>query len=238
MSVEGDDASGTRAGFVAIIGPPNAGKSTLVNQLVGTKVAIVAPKVQTTRTRVLGILCRGASQIVLVDTPGIFEPKRRLERAMVSAAWIGQADADATCAIVDATSRNPLGAMAPIIERLKESGQRAALILNKIDAVARPKLLDLAASFDAAGVFEPIFMVSALKGDGVDDVAEHVAGLVPPGPWLFPEDQVTDMPSDCWRRRSRGRRRFTTYIANCPMPWRWRPMSGSSSTMATCALAR
>jgi len=183
-----------RAGFVALVGAPNAGKSTLLNQLVGTKVAIVTPKVQTTRSRVLGIVIEGAAQIVFVDTPGIFEPKRRLERAMVAAAWAGADDADLVCVLVDASRRGLAGETELIVERLRADDRKAVLILNKIDAVDRPRLLKLAETLNATKVFSDIFMVSALTGDGVGDLRRFLAAAVPEGPWLFPEDQISDMP--------------------------------------------
>jgi GTP-binding protein Era len=188
----GHDA--TRCGYVAILGAPNAGKSTLLNRLVGTKVSIVSPKVQTTRSRVLGIALDGPAQIIFVDTPGIFAPKRRLERAMVQAAWSGAADADLVVLVVDA-SRKTIGEDArSIIDGLKQGGRKAILALNKIDLVKREKLLGLAAELDATGLFTDIFMISAETGDGVGDLMKTVVGRLPAGPWLYPEDQVSDMP--------------------------------------------
>ncbi|MGK9231233.1 GTPase Era [Inquilinus limosus] len=184
----------TRCGFVALIGAPNAGKSTLLNTLVGTKVAIVSPKVQTTRSRVLGILTEGRTQIVFVDTPGIFRPRRRLDRAMVAAAWGGAAEADLVVLLVDAALKSVREDTRGIIEKLGESGRQAILVLNKVDAVPHEKLLVLAADLNASGVFTDTFMISALTGDGVDDLRRVVAERLPEGPWLFPEDQVSDMP--------------------------------------------
>jgi GTP-binding protein Era len=190
-----------RCGFAAVIGAPNAGKSTLVNALVGSKVAIVTPKVQTTRMNVRGVAIRGEAQIVLVDTPGIFKPRRRLDRAMVAAAWTGAADADAVVLLVDAPDRagNQQGHAArdseAIIEGLKAANRKAALALNKIDAMKREELLPLAEKLNAAGVFEQVFMISALKGDGLNDLAEWCAGKMPEGPWLYPADQSADIPS-------------------------------------------
>jgi GTP-binding protein Era len=190
-----------RCGFVAVIGAPNAGKSTLVNALVRAKVAIVSPKVQTTRMIVRGIAIRGDAQIVFVDTPGIFAPRRRLDRAMVEAAWTGADDADAILLIVDAAelAQKPEGHAANdstrAIQGLKQSGRRAGLILNKVDAMKREALLPLAARFAAEGVFDRIFMVSALKSEGLDDVAEWCAKELPEGPWLYPADQVADISS-------------------------------------------
>jgi GTP-binding protein Era len=185
----------TRCGFIAVVGAPNAGKSTLVNQLVGTKVSIVSAKVQTTRSRVLGIAMLEAcqAQVIFVDTPGIFQPKRRFERAMVQAAWSGVADADQIALVVDAERGLDDNSQA-IIDRLKNAGRRAILVLNKIDLVKRDSLLALTAKVDAAGLFDRVFMVSASKGDGTKDLLAFFAENLPEGPWHFPEDQVSDMP--------------------------------------------
>lgn len=192
--VPGAPRTGMRCGYVAILGAPNAGKSTLLNRLVGTKVSIVSPKVQTTRTRVLGIALAGAAQVVFIDTPGIFAPKRRLERAMVHAAWSGAADADLVVLVVDA-SRKSVGEDArAIIDGLAKAGRKAILALNKIDLVKRERLLGLAAELDATGIFTDVFMISAETGDGVGDLMAAIVGRLPEGPWLFPEDQVSDMP--------------------------------------------
>src|SRR3954469_18860880 len=156
----------TRCGYVALIGAPNAGKSTLLNQLVGRKLAIVTPKVQTTRTRLLGIALAGPAQLILVDTPGIFEPRRRLDRAMVAAAWAGAADADRVVLLVDA-ERPDAPDTKRIIDRLKQSGRRAVLALNKIDLIRRDKLLGVADALFQSGVFDEVFMISALTGNGV-----------------------------------------------------------------------
>lgn len=184
----------TRCGFVALIGAPNAGKSTLLNTLVGTKVAIVSPKVQTTRSRVLGILTEGATQIVFVDTPGIFKPRRRLDRAMVAAAWAGAAEGDLVLLLVDSSLKGVREETRGIVAKLAQTQRKAILILNKIDAVRHEVLLTLAADLNASGVFSDTFMISALTGSGVDDLRRHLAGHLPEGPWLFPEDQVSDMP--------------------------------------------
>lgn len=184
----------TRCGFVALIGAPNAGKSTLLNTLVGTKVAIVSPKVQTTRSRVLGILTEGATQIVFVDTPGIFKPRRRLDRAMVAAAWAGAAEGDLVLLLVDSSVKGVREETRGIVAKLAQTQRKAILILNKIDAVRHEVLLTLAADLNASGVFSDTFMISALTGSGVDDLRRHLAGHLPEGPWLFPEDQVSDMP--------------------------------------------
>ena len=190
-----------RCGFAAIIGAPNAGKSTLVNALVGSKVAIVSPKVQTTRMAVRGVAMDGETQIVFVDTPGIFKPRRRLDRAMVNAAWAGASDADGVILLVDASelSTNPSGHAAndthAIIEELKKTNRKAALALNKIDGMKRTDLLPLVQKLSTEGVFEEIFMISALKGDGVADLKAWVAARIPEGPWLYPADQAADIPS-------------------------------------------
>jgi GTP-binding protein Era len=183
-----------RCGFVAVLGAPNAGKSTLVNRAVGQKVSIVSPKVQTTRARVLGIVSQGAAQIVLIDTPGIFAPKRRLDRAMVAAAWSGAADADLAVLIVDASRKSRDEDTDAIIAGLKRQNRKAILVLNKIDIVKREKLLAQAASFNAEGVFTDIFMISAETGDGVADLLNALAERMPEGPHHFPDDQVTDAP--------------------------------------------
>lgn len=190
---EPESSAQTRCGYVALIGAPNAGKSTLLNCLVGSKVAIVSPKVQTTRTRVLGITIEGAAQLIFVDTPGIFTPKRRLERAMVAAAWEGADDADVVVLLVDSSARLKPETLA-IAERLREYRRPAILALNKVDAVKPPVLLELAERLNQAGRFAETFMISALTGSGVDDLRRSFAMRVPGGPWLFPEDQLSDMP--------------------------------------------
>jgi GTP-binding protein Era len=190
----------THCGFAAVIGAPNAGKSTLVNALVGSKVSIVTPKVQTTRMNVRGVAMRGTTQIVFIDTPGIFRPKRRLDRAMVKAAWTGAEDADAVLLLVDAPAlvKEPEGYAArdtdAIIAELRKANRNAALVINKIDGMKRTDLLPLVQKLDATSVFEKIFLVSALKGDGVADVAGWVAGRMPEGPYHYPEDQAADIP--------------------------------------------
>ena len=186
-------AGQNRCGYVAMIGAPNSGKSTLLNRLVGRKLAIVTPKAQTTRTRLLGIAIEGATQIIYVDTPGIFAPRRRLDRAMVAAAWAGAEDADETLLLVDASRGTDENARR-ILDRLAERGRRSILALNKIDRVHRENLLVLAGELSREGRFDPIFMISALTGDGVEDVKQHLAASLPPGPWLFPEDQLSDAP--------------------------------------------
>lgn len=183
-----------RCGFVGIIGAPNAGKSTLVNQLVGAKVSIVSPKVQTTRVRVMGIVNHGDAQVIFVDTPGIFAPKKRLEKAMVAAAWQGMQDAEITILLADASKGRINDDTRAIIERLKAQERKAVLVLNKIDMVKKEKLLELAASLSAEGIFSDVYMISALTGDGVDRLMAEIAARMPEGPWMFGEDQISDMP--------------------------------------------
>jgi GTP-binding protein Era len=183
----------TRCGYVALLGAPNAGKSTLLNRLVGSKLAIVSPKAQTTRARLLGILARGEAQIVLVDTPGIFAPKRRLERAMVNAAWEGAKEADIAVVLVDA--ERGIGAdTRRILDGLKTAGKRAVLALNQIDKVKREALLPMAGAISREHEFARVFMISGLTGDGVEDLLDYLAATVPEGPWLFPADEMTDAP--------------------------------------------
>jgi GTP-binding protein Era len=182
-----------RCGYIALVGAPNAGKSTLLNQLIGAKLSIVSPKVQTTRSRLLGIVIEGHSQLIFVDTPGIFSPKRRLERAMVAAAWAGAGDADIVVLLVDA-ARGVDADTEAIISRLKDAGRSAVLVLDKIDLVAPAELLPLADRLAKGGIFDAVFMVSGLTGDGVADLRRHLAATLPEGPWLFPEDQLTDLP--------------------------------------------
>ena len=183
----------TRCGFVALIGAPNAGKSTLLNQLVGTKVSIVSRKVQTTRTQIRGIALEGASQIIFVDTPGIFRPKRRLDRAMVGSAWGGAGDADVVCLLIDAR-RGIDEEVEAILGKLPDVRRPRMLVLNKIDLIERGKLLALTAAVNERAPFERTFMVSALTGDGVEDLRRVLAERMTPGPWLYPEDQVSDAP--------------------------------------------
>jgi GTP-binding protein Era len=194
MSAPGGIAAiGTRCGFAAIVGAPNAGKSTLLNRLTGAKLSIVSPKAQTTRFRVLGILMRGTTQILLVDTPGIFQPRRKLDRAMVAAAWTGAQDADITLLLVDAKS-GATEAVQGIVTRLKASGRRCWLVLNKVDLVPPAKLLPMTAQLAAMMPFEHVFMVSAANGDGLGEMLDALAAALPEGPYLFPEDDLTDLP--------------------------------------------
>ncbi|MGB7368114.1 MAG: GTPase Era [Methylovirgula sp.] len=187
------DAFQARCGFVALIGAPNAGKSTLLNALVGAKISIVSRKVQTTRSLVRGIAVAGDAQIVFVDTPGIFAPRRRLDRAMVKSAWSGASDADVVALLVD--SRKGIDAeVEAILARLAARKAAPILVLNKIDLVARPKLLELTAALHAQLAFAETFMISALSGDGIAHLKERLAALMPAGPWLYPEDQISDAP--------------------------------------------
>jgi GTPase len=190
--------SETRCGFVALIGAPNSGKSTLINALVGEKVSIVTRKAQTTRSIVRGVLTKGEAQIVFVDTPGLFQPKRRLDRAMVASAWGAAADADVQALMIDA--RKEAGQASLTDETLATLGGLAGArkpklaVLNKIDLVERPKLLELAASLNAALAFDDTFMISAATGDGLDRLTERLIAFLPPGPWLYPEDQIAEAP--------------------------------------------
>lgn len=189
----GDDDAPTRFGFVAIVGAPNAGKSTLLNALVGQKVSIVSRKVQTTRMPIRGLLTEGRSQVVFVDTPGIFAPKRRLDRAMVSAAWTGAGEADVIVLLIDA--QKPLtGDVLTLVEKVTSKSVPIVLVLNKVDRIKKDLLLKLTADLNARATFAATFMVSALKGSGVEDLARYLLGAVPEGNWHFPEDEVTDLP--------------------------------------------
>lgn len=183
----------TRCGFVALIGAPNAGKSTLVNALVGSKVTIVSRKVQTTRALIRGLVIENNTQIVLVDTPGIFTPKRRLDRAMVTTAWSGAHDADLVCVLIDARKGIDEEVEA-ILKRVKDVGHPKYLVLNKIDLVPRDSLLALAKAANDAGAFEETFMISALSGDGVADLRKTLAAKLPEGPFHYPADQMSDIP--------------------------------------------
>jgi GTP-binding protein Era len=185
----------TKAGFVALIGEPNAGKSTLTNRMVGAKVSIVTHKVQTTRTRIRGVAIEGDSQIVFVDTPGLFKPRRRLDRAMVAAAWGGAADADVIVLLIEA-HRGVTEGVERILEELGNiaTGRRVALAINKIDRVQAEVLLSLSQKMNDAFAFEQTFMISAERGHGVDALRQWLAGELPDGPWLYPEDQIADLP--------------------------------------------
>ena len=188
----------TRCGFVALVGAPNAGKSTLINALVGEKVSIVTRKAQTTRSTVRGVLTRGHAQFVFVDTPGLFAPKRRLDRAMVASAWGAAADADVLALLIDARKEAGESDLteetAEILKALSERRKPKLLVLNKIDLVERPRLLALSARLNAALAFDETFMLSAASGDGLDRLLARLAELTPLGPWLYPEDQITEAP--------------------------------------------
>ena len=189
-------AGAKTCGFVALLGAPNAGKSTLLNTLIGARIAIVSAKVQTTRTIVRGVVAEENAQLIFVDTPGIFPPKRRLERAMVARAWQGAGDADIVVLLIDAgrATKGRLDAdTRAIIAGLKKGGRKAVLALNKIDLVPREVLLEIAERLGREGIFSDIFMISASKGDGVADLRKHLANALPEGPWLYPEDQLSDM---------------------------------------------
>jgi|TARA_R110001606_G_scaffold73705_2_gene169979 GTP-binding protein Era len=187
------ETSPTRCGYVALVGAPNAGKSTLLNQLVGAKIAIVTPKVQTTRARVTAIAIEGESQVIFVDTPGIFKPSRRLEKAMVDAAWSGAQDADRIVLLIDAV-KGLTADVERIIAGLEKNQRRAHVILNKVDIVKRDSLLGIAKTLSERGIFDEIYMLSALTGDGVDDLRSALAKEMPEGPWLYPEDQLALAP--------------------------------------------
>ncbi len=183
----------TRCGFAAIVGAPNAGKSTLLNRMTGAKLSIVSPKAQTTRFRVLGILMRGETQMLLVDTPGIFAPRRKLDRAMVNAAWTGAEEADVTLLLVDAKA-GARAAVRDIAIRLAQRGGRTWLVLNKVDLVMPAALLPLIADLNGLAAFEETFMVSAVNGEGLDVLLDRLAATMPAGPYLYPPDDLTDLP--------------------------------------------
>lgn len=183
----------TRCGIIAIAGEPNAGKSTLINRLVGGKVSIVTPKVQTTRFNIRGVCVHGRSQLIFVDTPGIFDAAKSFEKAMVQAAWSGIGDADGVFLLLDA-HQGLRDSTKALLKALKDNCRKPVfLAINKVDAVKKESLFELAGSCDALGRFERVFMISALKGDGVEDIKAALAGIVPPGPWLYPEDQMSDI---------------------------------------------
>ena len=188
-----DAAADTRAGFIAVVGATNAGKSTFVNRCVGTKVSIVSHKVQTTRSRILGLCMSGTSQVIFVDTPGLFQPKRRLDRAMIAAAWGGAVDADMILLLID-TVRGVDAACEATIAKIADLRRPAFVALNKIDLVDRKALLALIERVNSLYAFEETFLISALNGDGIDDVVTSLAEKLPKGPYLYPEDQVSDMP--------------------------------------------
>lgn len=191
--MEQPEQTNTKAGFVALIGAPNAGKSTLLNSLVGSKVSIVSRKVQTTRVLVRGIAIEGEAQLIFVDTPGIFKPKRRLDRAMVTSAWGGAGDADVIALLLDVRKGIDEEAEA-ILAKLPELKRPKVLILNKIDLIERSRLLEMAAKLNEMVPFAHTFMISALKGDGIETMKRQLAQMMPEGPWLYPEDQISDAP--------------------------------------------
>jgi GTP-binding protein Era len=193
VELEGASSAGRRCGFVALIGAPNVGKSTLINAIVGAKVAIVSHKVQTTRTLLRGIATQGDAQLVFIDTPGIFQPRRRLDRAMVAGAWMGAGDADIVGAMIDA-KRGLDDETSALMQRLAGLERSKILIVNKIDLVEKPTLLTLVKNATERVAFAATFMVSALTGDGITDLKDWLAGHVPVGPWHYPEDQITDAP--------------------------------------------
>jgi len=190
----------TRCGFVSVIGLPNAGKSTLINQLVGSKISIVSRKVQTTRNRILALTIHDKTQIILMDTPGVFDPSHKsLERAMVAAAWETVEEADILIHLVDAAKKNALAQTKPVIERLQQKKQhnsdlRLLLALNKVDCAPRTKLLELAQTLNEAGIYDATYMISGLNGSGVNDLKDDLAQHLPPSVWMYPEDQMSDMP--------------------------------------------
>lgn len=184
----------THAGFVALVGAPNAGKSTLLNQMVGEKVSIVTPKVQTTRARITAIAMVDETQVVFVDTPGIFRPRRRLDEAMVGAAWTGATDADVTVLLIDA-ARGLNDNVIEILDRFEELGQKIWVALNKVDLIRKDQLLAMTAELSQRPAIEEFYMISALNGDGVDDLRSALAKRMPVGPYMYPEDQVTDIPN-------------------------------------------
>ncbi|WP_295733714.1 GTPase Era [uncultured Bartonella sp.] len=188
-----NDDNKTHSGFVALIGAPNVGKSTLVNRLVGTKVSIVTHKVQTTRALIRGIIIHNNTQIVLVDTPGIFTPKRRLDRAMITTAWSGAKDADMVLVLVDA-AKGLDEETEEVFASLSKVKQEKILVINKVDSVPRPSLLELTKKLNEGQQFSETFMISALKGTGCDDLLDYLAKKLPEGPWYYPEDQISDMP--------------------------------------------
>ena len=188
------DINNQHFAFVAVLGAPNAGKSTLVNRLIGTKISIVSPKVQTTRSRIRGIFVEGDTQLILVDTPGIFKPGRRLDRAMVASAWTEAEDSDLRLLLVDAVKGIDKNTQS-IISNLQNNKQRCILVINKIDAVSKDKLLPLIASLNKANIFSDTFLISAETGENVNELKNHLIAKAPKGMWMFPDDQLTDLPN-------------------------------------------
>jgi GTP-binding protein Era len=188
------DINNQHFAFVAVLGAPNAGKSTLVNRLIGAKISIVSPKVQTTRSRIRGIFVEGDTQLILVDTPGIFKPGRRLDRAMVASAWTEAEDSDLRLLLVDAVKGIDKNTQS-IISNLQNNKQRCILVINKIDAVSKDKLLPLIASLNKANIFSDTFLISAETGENVDELKNYLIAKAPKGMWMFPDDQLTDLPN-------------------------------------------
>ncbi len=245
------DEADRRAGFAAVIGAPNAGKSTLVNRLVGAKVSIVTQKVQTTRFPIKGVAIEGASQIVLIDTPGIFKPRRRLDRAMVRSAWGGAEGADAVLHLVDAHSeivvadgkgsasdRRCADDTAAIMEALPKEGRKAILGLNKIDLVRRDQLLALSQRLFDSGAYEEVFMISAANGSGVDDLKARLAALMPPGPGSIPRTRPPTCRRASWPPRSRGRRSICASTKSCPTPPPSKPPPSPRPRAGRCGSSR
>lgn len=201
-----------KCGFIAILGAPNAGKSTLVNQLVGQKVSIVSPKVQTTRSRIMGIAIKENCQLILVDTPGIFEAKKRLDHAMVKEAFDASADSDANVLVIDVTKPN-----LPLAQQLCEQQKKGLIIcLNKIDLIEKDKLLQIATAVNAFKNIQATFMISALHNDGISDLAKYLCTVVPEGPWLYPEDQITNIPVRSWAAEVTREQIFLTLHQEIP----------------------
>lgn len=188
-----------RCGFVALLGPPNAGKSTLMNRLLGSKLSIISPKPQTTRSRVLGVAMAGNTQLVFLDLPGVFMPKRKMERLMVEAAWEGARSADLIVVMIDASKRTPMTSESrSILKWLTTEKKQAVLVLNKVDSIPKAQLLGLTQELAATNLFTDVLMISAKTGDGVPDLLKLIAPLMPEGEWQYPEDQLTDMPERLW----------------------------------------
>lgn len=237
-AIEGEDNNlPTRSGFVALIGPTNAGKSTLVNRLVGAKVSIVSHKVQTTRAVMRGIAIHKNAQIVFMDTPGIFKPRRRLDRAMVTSAWGGAKDADLILLLID-SERGLKGDAEAILEGLKDVPQKKILCLNKIDQVKREDLLKLAAAANETVAFDRTFMISATNGSGCEDLMDYLVEALPEGPWYYPEDQISDLPMRRLLPKSPARSCSCACIRSFPMPRMSRRKSGKNARTARYASSR
>jgi GTP-binding protein Era len=223
-----------RCGFVAVVGAPNAGKSTLVNALVGQKVAIVSPKAQTTRTRLMGVAMDGDAQIVLIDTPGIFAPTRRLDRAMVAAAWGSLEEAEAILVMVDAAAKLT-GRVERVLEGIANRPEKKYLILNKVDLTKKDKLLTIATELNAKVAFDETYFISASSGDGVAELKANLAALMPEGPWHFPRMKSATPPNACSRPRSRANSSIASSTKNCPIS---RPSRPSCSRCVPTAAPR